>query len=222
MDLAVTRDKMKKVDEEVPQKYGIDTPRLMENAGLRVAEFIRREVDGKHITVYAGKGNNGGDALVAARRLHLWNYEVEVVLASENLDGIRKEELEILKKLDVEINEKKSSHEYSIALDGLLGYGITGAPRPPYDTIIQEINNHEKIISVDIPTGLNPNSGETPGKYVKPDFTVSLGLHFKGMNSENSGKIWLADISIPAKAYGDAEKYSIFNQDSLIELEHLN
>lgn len=217
-DLRISREEMQEIDEKVPEKYGITTSRLMENAGLRIAEFIRKETKEKHITVYAGKGNNGGDALVAARRLQLWNYEVEVVLASTDLDGIREEELEILKNLGVEINQNSSEHDYSLALEGLLGYSISGAPRPPYDSMVEEINRFETVVSVDIPTGLEPNTGEKFSPCVEPDYTVTLGMPLKGMNEDNSGEIWIADISIPAEVYGD-EKYSIFNQDSLVQLD---
>jgi hydroxyethylthiazole kinase-like uncharacterized protein yjeF len=216
----ISKQEMKQVDEEVPEKYGIDTNRLMENAGLRAAEFIRQKIEGRHITVYAGKGNNGGDALVVARRLHLWNYEVEIVLASRDLKGIQKEELDILDKLGVEINEESSENDYRIALDGLLGYGISGNPRPPYNSMIEEINAHETIVSVDIPTGLNPDTGEKMIDCIDPGFTVTLGLPFKGMNKENSGDIWVADIGIPSEVYSNPEKSSIFNQESLVQLQN--
>lgn len=219
-ELGISKKRMKEIDKQVPENYGITTSRLMENAGLRIAEVIRQETETKHITVYAGKGNNGGDALVAARRLHLWNYTVEVVLATENLDGIRKDELEILKKLDVEINKKSSKNDYSLTLDGLLGYSISGTPRKPYDNMVEEINNFETVVSVDIPTGLDPDTGEQFNLCVNPDYTVTLGMPLKGMNEENSGDIWVADISIPAEIYGD-EKYSIFNQSSIIKLNKI-
>lgn len=222
MDIRISSDRMKEVDREVPEKYGITESRLMENAGLRVAEFIRQEIDGRHVTLYAGEGNNGGDALVAARRLHLWNYEVEVVLASGDLSGLPREELEVLDNLDVEISKQSSKNEYSIAVDGLLGYGISGEPRPPYKDMIREINRREKAVSVDIPTGIDPDTGEEKGVCVKPDYTVTLGLPFKGMYEDNSGGIWVADISVPAEAYGDKQKYSIFNQESLLDLSKLD
>lgn len=212
---------MQEIDELVPEKYGITTSRLMENAGLRIAEFIRQETAEKHITVYAGKGNNGGDALVAARRLHLWNYKVEVVLASNDLDGIREEELEILENLGVEINQKSSQNNYSLALDGLLGYSISGDPKPPYDSIAEEINRFETVVSVDLPTGLEPDTGERFNPCIRPDYTVTLGMPLEGMSNENSGEIWVADISIPAEVYGD-DKYSIFNQSSLVKLKKMH
>lgn len=221
MDIRISSDRMKEVDREVAEKYGIAESRLMENAGLRVAEFIRQKIDGRHVTLYAGEGNNGGDALVAARRLHLWNYEVEVVLASGDLSGLAGEELEILENLDVEINKRSSKKDFGVAIDGLLGYGIVGEPRPPYESMIKEINRNDTVVSVDIPTGVDPDTGEKPGAFVKPDYTVTLGMPFKGMKKENSGGIWVADISVPAEAYGDKDKYRIFNQKSIVDLSRI-
>ncbi|MDY6768780.1 MAG: NAD(P)H-hydrate epimerase [Candidatus Nanohaloarchaea archaeon] len=80
--------------------------RIMRNAGYQVADFIRQEPDPGTVHVYAGTGNNGGDGLVAVRRLHLWGYDVSVVLASRDLDGIRAEELDILEMLDVPVGRR--------------------------------------------------------------------------------------------------------------------
>ena len=86
-------EQMKELDRKTIEDYGITETRLMENAGLRIAEFLRENFPEKNFTFYTGKGNNGGDALVAARRLNNWNREVEVVLAYKDLEGIRKQEM---------------------------------------------------------------------------------------------------------------------------------
>ncbi len=211
---------MVEIDEIVPEEYGITVHRLMENAGYQIAEFIRTEIDPEGITVYAGKGNNGGDALVAARRLTLWGYSVEVVLLTEDLDGIRKEELEILRNLDVEINKENSSRNYSTALEGLIGYNLKGDPRPPMDSIIEEINREfDQIISVDIPAGVDANTGEKHNPHVKADYTVTLAMPKRGMSPENSGEIWVADISVPPQAYNElGTAKDIFTDRSLVRI----
>lgn len=216
----VSSDQMQRVDELVPEEYGITSSRLMENAGLQIAKFIRDEISENQVTFYAGKGNNGGDAMVAARRLQLWGFDVEVVLASESLDGIREEELEILEKLNVEINVKASEKDYSVAVDGLLGYNIQGDPRPPVDEMIREVNNHANVVSIDIPSGLDPDTGEEGTPCVKPYYTVTLAAPFKGMTEKNSGEIWLADISVPPEVYEEQEAMSeTFEASSLVELD---
>lgn len=70
----VSKEQMARIDEKVPEKYGIKISRMMENAGYQISEFIRSEIGVCGIAVYAGKGNDGGDALAAARRLHLWGF----------------------------------------------------------------------------------------------------------------------------------------------------
>ena len=87
------------------------------------------EIDEDQVFLYAGKGNNGGDALAAARGLHLWGYEVEVVLATGELDGIRKEEMEILEEIGVKISLEESEIEGSTAIEGLIGYNLKGDQR---------------------------------------------------------------------------------------------
>lgn len=216
---SVSKKQMSRIDEKVPEKYGINVSRMMENAGYQVAEFLRRKIDPAGVTVYAGKGNNGGDALAAARRLFLWGYEVEVVLATRDLDGIRREELEILENLDVKISRETPENRYPAALEGLIGYNLEGSPRPPFDSMVEEVNSHDTIVSIDLPTGLDPDTGEKSSPTVEPEYTVTLGAPFEGMNTENSGEIWVADISIPPKAYREfGFTGDFFDGDSLVEL----
>ena len=220
MEKTVSRQEMAEIDEKVPEKYGITISRMMENAGYQIAEFIRSEIDPEGLTVYAGKGNNGGDALVAARRLHLWGYEVEVVLAAEELDGIRKEEIKILEKLDVEINLEESDNNYSTALEGLIGYNLKGDPRPPFDSMIEEINSHRSVISIDIASGLDADTGGKGSPCVRPDFTVTLAAAFKGITEENSGEIWVGDIGVPPEAFSQfGFTGDFFYEGSLVRLD---
>lgn len=190
---------MSRVDRRLPEEYGITVYRMMENAGYQVAQFVRKEIDPEGITVYAGKGNNGGDAMAAARRLHIWGYKVEVVLATSELEGIREEELQILEKLDLTVSENSPENNFPLALEGLIGYNIEGDPRPPFDSMVEDVNRYETVVSIDIPTGLDPDTGEKSDPCVNPDYTVTLGAMFKGMKETNSGQIWLADISIPSE-----------------------
>lgn len=213
----VSRDQIAEIDEKVPEKYGITISRMMENAGYQIADFIRKEIDPEGITVYAGKGNNGGDALAAARRLFLWNYNVEVVIATRELDGIRQEELEILQNLEIEINVTESKKNYQVALEGLIGYNLKGDPKPPFDSMIESINRHETIVSIDIPAGIDADTGERTDTHVEADYTVTLALPKKGMNKDNSGEIWVADISIPPEAYREfGFSPDLFDERSLV------
>jgi hydroxyethylthiazole kinase-like uncharacterized protein yjeF len=213
----VSREQMARIDEKVPREYGITISRMMENAGYQVADFIRREIDPDGVTIYAGKGNNGGDALAAARRLVLWGYDVEVVLATKKLDGIRKEELEILEKLEAEVSERTASGEHPVALEGLIGYNLEGDPRPPFDSMIEEVNSHGTVVSIDIPSGVEPDTGEKAELAVEADYTVTLAMPKKGIREKNSGDIWVADISVPPEAYEEfGFRGDIFGEDSMV------
>lgn len=197
----VKKNEMATIDTIVPEQYGITTSRMMENAGYQIADFIRQRIEKQGITVYAGKGNNGGDGLVAARRLHTWGYDVEVVLSQQNVTGIRQEEKTILENLNIKISNKTTDTDHDIAIDALLGYNIEGDPRPPIDDMIDEINRYNTIVSVDIPSGLDVGSGKQGSPIVKPDYTITLAAPFENM--KGCGDIYVADISIPNKAYHD-------------------
>lgn len=216
----VSRDEMAEIDRIAPEDYGITISRMMENAAYQIAEFVRKEIDGKQAKLYAGKGNNGGDALATARRLKLWDYDIEVILASKKLDGIRKEELEILKRLGVEYTVGSSEKDYEVAVEGLIGYNLKGDPRDPFDSLIEEVNSHNTVVSIDIASGLEADTGERSEYCVRPDFTVSLAAPFEGMDRDNSGEIWLADIGVPPEAY---DKFGFtgdfFEEESLIRID---
>ncbi len=220
MEKAVSKEEMQKIDEKAPEEYGITISRMMENAGLQIAEFLRNEFEEESFTFYVGKGNNGGDALVAARRMHLWGYDVEVVLASEELDGIREGELEILKDLDVEINLESSETDHPVAVEGLIGYNLKGDPRPPFDSMIDEINSYETPVSIDIASGLDADTGGRAEPCVRPDFTVTLAAPFEGMSEENSGEVFVADIGVPPEAFEEfGFTGDFFSERCLVELD---
>lgn len=219
MEKAVSKEEMEEIDMKVPEKYGITISRMMQNAGYQIAHFVRKNIDEEKITVYAGKRNNGGDALAAARRLELWNHEVELVLATEDLDGIRKEELKILENLGVELNLESSETDHPVALEGLIGYNLKGDPRPPFDSMIDEINQHETVISIDIASGLDADTGEKSEPCVRPKFTVTLAAPFEEMSEENSGKVFVADIGVPPEAFEEfGFTGDFFGERSLVQL----
>jgi len=212
---AISSNQMAKVDDKVPEKYGITISRMMENAAYQIADFIRQNFSTEQrIVIYAGKGNNGGDGLAAARRLHNWGYNIEVVELFE-LDGIRKEELEVLRKLEIPIHEEP--READVAIDGLIGYDLKGDPRPPFGKLINQINSADSVVSIDVPSGVDADTGEGLEPHVKPDYVVTLGLPKNGLEELDS-EIWLADISIPDEAYKeilDIEIESLFDDESL-------
>lgn len=211
---SLTRDQMQELDERAIEEYCLSLERLMENAGYQVAEFVRKKIDPDSVAVYAGKGHNGGDALSAARRLHSWGYDVEVVLATRDLEGVLRDELEILEAMNVEVSEESTSGDHDAALEGLIGYSLSGDPRPPFDSMIEEVNKYETVISIDVATGLDP-AGKRFSPCVEPNYTVTMAAPFQGMNRENSGEVWVADISVPRELYREFGIEPSFESESL-------
>lgn len=179
--------------------YGMPPESLMENAGRAVAETALREFDFKNCTVLCGGGNNGGDGLVAARYLSkkrnvkvIMVKEAKSLIARKNFRRVKREGIPVYKyKKGMEKELRKSE----LIIDAMLGIGVSGELREPYNTIAKAVNESPaKVISVDVPTGLG---GKTA---VKPDITVTFHAAKDGMNEKNSGKIFVADIGIPKEA----------------------
>ncbi|MDY6769262.1 MAG: NAD(P)H-hydrate epimerase [Candidatus Nanohaloarchaea archaeon] len=215
----ISVDQMRTVDEVVPDEYGITVSRMMENAGYQLAAFVRQEVDAERVHVYAGAGNNGGDGLAAARRLHLWGYDVAVMLASDELNGIREEELAILRRLDVPVDEQPEEAP-DVIIDALIGYSLDGNPRPPFDGLIDVINESgATVVSVDVPSGVDAETGEEKQPHVHADYTVTLALPFDGFDdTDATGEVWVADISVPPAVYDrfGVDARAVFRERSLV------
>ena len=179
--------------------FGLSRIQLMENAGRSVAEEIIKRFDGGNVTVFVGSGNNGGDGLVAARFLK--NFDVKVVIAKDIRSELALRNLKILKEAGFEIlkwDDYKGGGE-DIIIDALLGTGVKGRLRKPYDEIVDYINSSDAfVVSVDLPSGLDGDSGEFD-KAVKADLTVTFHKAKPGLirRKELIGEVIIADIGIP-------------------------
>lgn len=213
----VTAEQMREIDRKAAD-MGISTAFLMENAGRTVAEATRDFTDymaGKKILVLAGAGNNGGDALVAARYLYEWGAEVGVYLLSERPDSDKN--LELLKQHSIQIVRLDKDHKLSklktmldeagVVIDGILGTGRARAIEGDFKEVLSKINQEKLkrpeliIVAVDIPTGLNADTGSVDHSCPGADLTVTLGLPKPGLynfpGADRAGKVVIADIGIP-------------------------
>ncbi len=176
---------------------GVRTMTLMERAGQAVAKYVLGTSEpGSRVAVICGKGNNGGDGLVAARYI-AQNLPTEVYLAEPrqemstdiarfNLDRARG----LLKPLPF-FDPKR----FEVIVDAMLGIGIEGRPRDPYPGIFKMLNGSRRtVISVDVPSGW-PSEVR-----VRPTVTLTLHAPKAGMSKANSGKIVVVDIGIPPEA----------------------
>jgi ADP-dependent NAD(P)H-hydrate dehydratase / NAD(P)H-hydrate epimerase len=224
---------MRKMDQTAVKKYGIDEILLMENAGNAVFFAIEKEIGIKEnkFLILAGGGNNGGDGMVTARKLHSNGAEVNFLLLTDELKlkGITKKNFKILKKTGLSIKKKpnqkeiqKALKETDVVVDAMLGTGLSGEVKGIYKKAIELINKSgKKVVSVDIPSGINGDTGEIMGTAVKSYITVTFGLpkvgeiNFPGY--ENTQKLYVSHISFPPELYNDKSIKTAVNQPLPLE-----
>ncbi|MCK9479908.1 MAG: NAD(P)H-hydrate dehydratase [Firmicutes bacterium] len=203
-----TAAQMKKIDELTINDYGIPGIALMENAGRAVAEHSATH--GKSFCVVCGKGNNGGDGFVAARHLHNSGATVTILLMCdpEELSGNAFINFSAAKKIGIKIKNGFDEADLAgcdVVIDALLGIGAVGAPRGKVKSAIDAINRSGKyVISVDIPSGMNPDSGVVEGGCVRANSTLTFGLFKWGLllypAAEYAGEVTLCNISFAEPA----------------------
>ncbi|HOX54674.1 MAG: NAD(P)H-hydrate epimerase [Candidatus Omnitrophica bacterium] len=208
---------IQKLDNIAINKYKVDSLFLMENAGKAVAEevlSILKKRKFKKIAVICGKGNNGGDGLVAARYLVSRGFEVKNFLIGKvkEITSDSRANLDILLNLNQNIFEildirtfngyKKIIKDCEMVIDAIFGVGLKGEVKEPAKTIINFLNRSRKVVvSVDVPSGLDATSGLVLGACVKASSTVSFTLAKKGFFINDGpkfiGKLKVVDIGIP-------------------------
>ena len=216
----VTAAQMAEADRVASDELGIPLAMLMENASRQVAAAARAllgSVEGKRVIALAGTGNNGGDALGAARHLLGWGADARVALsgAPDRLHDLTRAQHDILAKLGVPIATVAESGAEAIGeeladadlvLDGLLGYSVSGAPHGAVAELITSAGRSGvPVLAIDLPSGLDPDDGMPLGMAVSARATVTLALPKLGLTLPVArryvGELLLADIGIPAKAY---------------------
>jgi NAD(P)H-hydrate epimerase len=229
---AVTSAEMRDVDRVAVEEIGLNLPRMMEHAGHGLADAVLADLPTDlPVTVLAGNGGNGGGGLACARHLANRDLPVRIVLdrPPAEINGITAEQLRILKEMDVPIEWVVADADIGAALDGLIvdaliGYGLTGAPRGAAAELIEAVDNAaETIVSLDVPSGTNATTGETPGVAVEPDRTVTLALPKTGLSAVG-GDLRLVDLSIPATVYDrlDIEYDDPFGDGFAVSLSRTN
>jgi NAD(P)H-hydrate epimerase len=202
------------LDQVTETEFGIPSRLLMENAGRAVAVETRRMMrQGHKAVVVCGPGNNGGDGLVAARHLANAGIPVEVLLLTENLKGDAALNLEAFRKLGGAIRpfmpgKPIAAGRGDVMVDAVLGVGLTRPPEGLPLAAIEHIRVARElgagVLSVDLPSGLDADSGRPPGACVTADRTVTFAYVKRGLALEPgaslAGKLILADISIPRLA----------------------
>ena len=208
---------MRQLDHTAIEKYGIVENLLMENAGQAVSSIILKEfgIKNKKFIVFCGIGNNGGDGLVIARKIHSNGGDVKIFVLDDpgNFRGASKLNLDIIGCLPIEIRQVESIvsikedvlHSDAI-VDAIFGTGLTRSLGGLYKDAVTLINNSgKKIFSVDIPSGVHGDTGNIMGVAVKADYTVTFGLPKIGNmlfpGYELCGKLYVTHISFPPSMY---------------------
>ncbi len=206
---AVTADQMREIDRIAMEETGPNLYQMMENAGRNLAslamELLGNRWNRAKILVLAGTGGNGGGGICAAR--HLANRNVEVTLCLANSlkpNSVPQFQYKIFHHTvgkTIQPNELNDD-KFDLIIDALIGYSLHGAPT---DTVLKLIRwaNQSKtpILALDVPSGMEATTGETPGDFIRADWTMTLALPKTGFRKEHQGELYLADIGIPQKTY---------------------
>ncbi len=205
---------MKNIDRRAIRDFGIPGTVLMENAAAAVMTAMEKFFDGLEgvrVGILCGKGNNGGDGLALARRLRINGVPVRVALLASfgAVKGEAKVNLSILRKMDVEIVQNASSRSLAdiiawsdILVDALLGVGLASPLKGMYAQAVDMINvSGNPVVAMDIPTGIDADSGGVMGAAVRADLTVTMAFLKRGLvlypGAGYAGTVRVADIGIP-------------------------
>ncbi len=231
----ITTDQMREVDRLLTEEFHFDAAQLVETAGERLAELVKRylknSVERKDILVVAGKGNNGGGGLAAARYLSDWGANVSIFLPSEPLREIPAQQKRKLEQRSIETWIGKDAYQYliigegEIVVDAVLGYGLRGAPRGWPARVIETINAANlPVIALDLPSGLDGTTGQIFKPCVKATATLTLALPKTGLlypqAKDVAGALYLADLNVPAAVYQrmGLKTGLIFSSDPILPL----
>lgn len=208
-----TVEEMRLLDRQATGKLGISEAILMENAALAAIHLLQREtgICGKRFTLFCGAGNNGGDGLAVARLIHSRGGRAKVFLTGDpqKYRGAAKMNLDIISCLPIEmisLHDPTDAHADIIhsdaVIDALFGTGLDRDVKGTVAGVIELINSGaKKVFALDIPSGINGNTGEIMGTAVRADYTVTFGLPKIGNmlypGYEFCGKLLVTYISFP-------------------------
>jgi len=218
----LTSRQVKEVDALAQERFGISVEWLMEAAGWQVARFCSDAS-----AVVCGVGNNAGDGLAAARHLHRWGKLAAVCcMDAGRLNGAAARELEALLRIGVHVSSELRLDGASTVVDAIFGTGLSRQPQGRFAEWIGAINSSRlRVIAVDVPSGLDADSGDAYAPCVEAHTTITLGLPkpglLKGDGPRLSGEVWVADIGVPLEAYaaiGVAVPRALFAKGEVVRL----
>ncbi|MFC1857787.1 NAD(P)H-hydrate epimerase, partial [Thermodesulfobacteriota bacterium] len=226
----VTANEMREMDRRTIEEFGIPGMVLMENAGRGAVQFLLEKFSGlseKQVGVIAGRGNNGGDGFVIARYLSHKDIRVTVYLLTKGskVRGDAAANLKLLLPLNVPVIEvpdqktftkqKRSMRQQDLWVDAILGTGLQSDVKGFFKNVIDFINNLNKpIFAVDIPSGLNSDTGQPCGTCIRADATATFAFaktgHLIFPGASLSGDLEIVDIGIPPHIVAEVNPLQYF------------
>jgi len=238
----VSAGQMRSIDSKVINSFGIPGIVLMENAALAVVREIKnilipeekKSLRGQKAVILVGKGNNGGDGLAVARHLSVLGMEVNVFFFANpgDLGGDAKLNFDVFQKMGgkiVLVEDEKQIRLFKLALmqsqvavDALYGTGFKGDIPEVMVSFIDELNKAElPVVCVDIPSGLEADTGKVHRIAVRGDMTVTFGLaklgHFLGEGPMYTGRLAIDQISIPEQIINEEKIFAYLLTDEVIK-----
>jgi NAD(P)H-hydrate epimerase len=217
----LSRSEVREFDRRAIEEFGIPGAILMENAGRGAAETLLALGVRGRVVICCGKGNNGGDGFVVARHLALHGVPVRVLLLARpeelqgearlNHDMLVRAGLPILVPALAPLDTAALEREFAPAewlVDALFGTGLQGPLRPPFDQVIALMNaGPARILAIDIPSGLDADTGQPLGATVRADHTVTFVAPKKGFAEpaarEWTGQVHVVPIGVPRHWLGE-------------------
>lgn len=212
----LSRAQVRRIDEFARSRYGIPTLVLMENAGGNAARIVHREYPtAQRVLIACGTGNNGGDGMVMARHLYNIGWDVQLMLVGnrERMTESTRVHFDICTNMRLPIFPYNGTQDKAspirrltseiLIVDAILGTGFTGVVRSPISELIAELNSAARraIIAVDIPSGLDCDTGRPSNATIRADMTVTFAAQKLGFDqpgaSSFTGRVFVADIGVP-------------------------
>ncbi|MBI2438366.1 MAG: NAD(P)H-hydrate epimerase [Lentisphaerae bacterium] len=222
----ITTAAMRELESKTAAEYNVPSKTLMDYAGLGVARFVdylfhAKDFYDRPVRLVAGRGNNGGDVFAAAWHLRQMKYAVDLLLAGscQDISGDALIYLNRLKSKRIRVNELATLKDWEeaityvqhggaadapIVVDGVLGTGLQGPARGPASGAIRFINaqaNSSLVVAVDVPSGLDSDTGLATGEAVRADYTLTMGLPKRGLVEpcavDHVGRLEVIPIGIP-------------------------
>lgn len=219
MEWLMNREMMQEIDRVTMQEIGIPSMVLMERAALKVTSHVEAMIQeeghrlGSKVLVVCGVGNNGGDGVATARLLHLAGIHTEIFVLGdcEKMTEQMRQQVGIARNLGVPFVQEPSYNDYSIMVDAIFGVGLGRPIQGIYESAIRQMNESQaKIVSVDIPSGVNADDGSILNIAVQADVTVTFGYSKIGLvlypGSAMAGKVFVEDVGFPSKSYEKARQ----------------